>query len=300
MKPPNRSQGEPSLPTSRTSPDPCARALPGEETGTSKKLSKGLLALSSAAVLAVYTAGYVRTRPAAEQFDAESARRRPAFTTTVRAQTGPGTPPPSEHQPAVASAAVSVDHAPPARAPAVPATSAAAPAPAMPKPLNPVTTAAKPVSVTATPPPTSAKVVITAASAPLPVLPAQAESAPSSSSTAQAGTAESGAGGSAADATSAASATASATQPAPYKDGTYTGWGSCRHGDIQASVVVEGGKIVLAAIAQCWTRYSCLCVAHLPAQVVARQSTEVDYVSGATQSGNAFYYAVVDALSKAK
>jgi uncharacterized protein with FMN-binding domain len=34
--------------------------------------------------------------------------------------------------------------------------------------------------------------------------------------------------------------------------------------------------------------------------VVARQSAEVDYVSGATQSTNAFYYAVVEALSRAK
>ena len=34
--------------------------------------------------------------------------------------------------------------------------------------------------------------------------------------------------------------------------------------------------------------------------VAQRQSPEVDYVSGATQSTNAFYYAVVEALSKAK
>ena len=34
----------------------------------------------------------------------------------------------------------------------------------------------------------------------------------------------------------------------------------------------------------------------LPPQVVSRQSPEVDYVSGATQSTNAFYYAVVEAL----
>ena len=38
----------------------------------------------------------------------------------------------------------------------------------------------------------------------------------------------------------------------------------------------------------------------LPPQVVTRQSPETDYVSGATQSTNAFYYAVVEALSKAK
>jgi uncharacterized protein with FMN-binding domain len=92
--------------------------------------------------------------------------------------------------------------------------------------------------------------------------------------------------------------------PAPaaprYKDGTYLGWGTSRHGDIQASVVIEDGRIASATIAQCLTRYSCSVIAKLPPQVAARQSPEVDYVSGATQSTDAFYYAVVDALSKAK
>jgi uncharacterized protein with FMN-binding domain len=92
--------------------------------------------------------------------------------------------------------------------------------------------------------------------------------------------------------------------PAPaapiYKDGSYTGWGTSRHGDIQATVVIEGGRIASAVISQCLTRYSCAWVAHLQGQVVTRQSPEVDYVSGATQSTNAFYYAVVEALGKAK
>ena len=89
--------------------------------------------------------------------------------------------------------------------------------------------------------------------------------------------------------------------PAPhYKDGTYLGWGTSRHGDIQASVVIEDGRIKSATIAQCLTRYSCNVIADLPPQVAQRQSPETDYVSGATQSANAFYYAVVEALSKAK
>ncbi|MBP6774101.1 MAG: FMN-binding protein [Gemmatimonadaceae bacterium] len=85
-----------------------------------------------------------------------------------------------------------------------------------------------------------------------------------------------------------------------YKDGTYLGWGTSRHGDIQASITIADGRITAASIAQCWTRYSCSWVAHLPAQIVARQSPDCDYVSGATQSANAFYYAIVDALAKAK
>jgi uncharacterized protein with FMN-binding domain len=91
--------------------------------------------------------------------------------------------------------------------------------------------------------------------------------------------------------------------PAPqaqYKDGTYSGWGTSRHGDIQATVVVDGGRIASAVITQCLTRYSCSVISMLPPQVAIRQSADVDYVSGATQSSNAFYYAVLEALSRAK
>ena len=64
--------------------------------------------------------------------------------------------------------------------------------------------------------------------------------------------------------------------------------------------MVENGHIASATIAQCLTRYSCSVIEKLPPEVAQRQSPEVDYVSGATQSTNAFYYAVVEALSKAK
>jgi uncharacterized protein with FMN-binding domain len=85
-----------------------------------------------------------------------------------------------------------------------------------------------------------------------------------------------------------------------YADGVYYGWGTSRHGDIQAEVEIQGGRITSARIAQCLTRYSCSWISMLPGQVTTRQSPDVDYVSGATQSSNAFYYAVVDALLKAK
>jgi uncharacterized protein with FMN-binding domain len=84
-----------------------------------------------------------------------------------------------------------------------------------------------------------------------------------------------------------------------YKDGTHTGWGTSRHGDVQAQVVIENGRITSASIAQCLTRWPCSWITVLPGQVVARQSPETDFVSGATQSTNAFYYAVVQALGKA-
>jgi uncharacterized protein with FMN-binding domain len=89
--------------------------------------------------------------------------------------------------------------------------------------------------------------------------------------------------------------------PAPvWKDGTYTGWGYSRHGNIEASVIIEGGRIASATISQCRTRYSCSVIEKLPPQVAERQSPDVDYVSGATQSADAFYGAVVAALGKAK
>jgi uncharacterized protein with FMN-binding domain len=65
-------------------------------------------------------------------------------------------------------------------------------------------------------------------------------------------------------------------------------------------VTIESGRILSATIAQCQTRYSCNVINRLPPEVIERQGPEVDYVSGATQSANAFYYAVVEALSKAK
>jgi uncharacterized protein with FMN-binding domain len=93
---------------------------------------------------------------------------------------------------------------------------------------------------------------------------------------------------------------APATPKEHWKDGTYTGWGFSPHGNIEAAVRIEGGRIVSAIISQCRTRYSCGVIELLPGQVVTRQSPDVDYVSGATQSADAFYEAVAAALQKAR
>jgi len=95
----------------------------------------------------------------------------------------------------------------------------------------------------------------------------------------------------------------SATLPAPkeaWRDGTYSAWGFSPHGDIEATVRIVGGRIESAVISQCRTRYSCGVIETLPPQVALRQSADVDYVSGATQSADAFYEAVFTALNKAK
>lgn len=85
-----------------------------------------------------------------------------------------------------------------------------------------------------------------------------------------------------------------------YKDGTYHAWGRSRHGDVYTFVVIENGRIVHSGYDKCQTRWSCTLIDHLGPQVVRRQSADVDYVSGATESGNAFYWGIVEALTKAK
>jgi uncharacterized protein with FMN-binding domain len=90
-----------------------------------------------------------------------------------------------------------------------------------------------------------------------------------------------------------AAAPASASR---FKDGTYSGWGYSRHGDIEAAVVVQAGRIVSAEITQCLTRYSCSVIDMLPGQVLDRQNAFVDLISGATESANAFSNAIFRAL----
>ncbi|MGI8857924.1 MAG: FMN-binding protein [Thermomicrobiales bacterium] len=91
---------------------------------------------------------------------------------------------------------------------------------------------------------------------------------------------------------------APASSAGKYRDGSYVGLGRSRHGNIEATVVVQGGKIVSAKISQCLTRYPCSMIDALPGQVVAQQSAAVDFVSGATDSSTAYQQAVANALAK--
>jgi len=231
-----------------------------ERTSPTQRISNGLITLSSAAIVAIYAAGYHRTSPAAHRFDSQIPQQRTSTTIAI------ATPPP----------AASAGATPPVSSSAAPASKKNTK-----KPLTPSRKAA----------PSSAS--DSAGSS------ASSTSAPSSSSTTSL-PAE----------TAAAPAVAPPAAPAKsaYKDGVYLGWGSCRHGDIEASVTIQEGKIALVAISQCLTRYSCGWIApkipggglpDLPSQVVERQGPKVDYVSGATESSYAFADAVVAALSKA-
>jgi uncharacterized protein with FMN-binding domain len=224
-----------------------------ERKAAGQKISNSLVTLSSAAILAIYAAGYHRTIPAAEKFEELIARRRAPAPIVA----GPVAP-------IVASTTV--------------VTGIIAP-PAVPPSVSPPhkTSEAKPPSKSAR----KAKI------APAPSgEPAAARSEPPT----VAATNEPAADAGASDA---------AGSTAKYKDGRYLGWGTSRHGDIQAFVEIKKGKIVSTGIAQCRTRYSCTVIVHLPGQVVDRQSAAVDLVSGATESSDAFSDAVSEALMNA-
>lgn len=251
-------------------------------SGAPRKVANGLVAMSSAAILAVYAAGYAKTRAAADLLDAASNERKPAMPAPATA--GELTPPVP-----IEPTTTPVPSNAQSPALAVPITPEAVTTPT-PAPLS--TPSPTPVSVAASTPVQAEVPVSTPAPPVVDAPPAPEFPTPTPTPSVPTKTAE------------APEAPApSPARPMPketYMDGTYLGWGTSRHGDIQASVTIEEGRITAATIAKCLTRYSCSWVAHLPPQVVARQSPDVDYVSGATQSANAFYWAVVDALSKAK
>jgi uncharacterized protein with FMN-binding domain len=94
-------------------------------------------------------------------------------------------------------------------------------------------------------------------------------------------------------------ASASASTTSAYRDGTYTGSGTSRRGNVNVSVTIQSGRIASVTISSVTTQYPVARISSLAAQVVARQSSKVDNISGATYSAQAFSLAVQAALSKA-
>jgi uncharacterized protein with FMN-binding domain len=332
-----------------------------------KKLSNTLLTLSSAAILAVYAAGFERTAPAAARFEAQTMQR----LTTMPLPSSPLGQPgllagPGTYRPPVASPK---DAATPVVQPAAPVPvglpnsimepqtqgevriEAAPPVPQPPAPESSVaasvneTVAAAPVLETTPAPapieaPAEVPVMVAALapeSAPIPEAPAPAAAAapaptpgvsapvnepvaaavkhsepeaktpkaPKPPKPPKAVKSDAKQAPQPAIQPAPQPAPAAAPQPAPpaaptLQDGTYYGWGTSRHGDIQAEVVIQNGRIASATIAQCETRYPCSIIEKAPPQVAQRQSAAVDVIAGATESTYAFYYAVLDALSKAR
>jgi uncharacterized protein with FMN-binding domain len=88
-------------------------------------------------------------------------------------------------------------------------------------------------------------------------------------------------------------------QSGALKDGTFAGQGSSRRGDVWVSVDVQAGRIANVTITRSTLQYPLRDIAGLPSQVVQRQTAQVDIVSRATYSSQAFRQAVSQALSKA-
>lgn len=248
------------------------------KTGGKGRISNNLVAASCAAVLTVYAAGYWRTRDEARRLEAQSQERRPSRPATTSA------PPTAPAEASVSGPAVSPPVVEAAAEPSVAATTPA-PAPEAPKPVKKAPAAAAKV---ATPPPEAP----VAAPAPVavpeirsvpvedPLVPRVAEAAPTTESPPAAPPAVAEAQG--------------------WRDGTYTGWGFSNHGDILAQVTIEQGRIVASGIAQCATRYPCDVIDLILFQPVERQNPDVDKVSRATESADAYYYGLVEALKKAE
>ncbi len=232
---------------------------------SNKKVANSLVAMSSAAVLAVYGAGYVRTRSAADRLAELSIERTRARQAPLRAVVERVSAP-APVDPVAAASAPASPHSEQKRLVVITqeVTSSAAP-------LNTITPVASAVSA-----PFPAEM-------PAPVAVPTPAPAPAAAPVIEQPV---------------------AIPPAPatptYRDGKYAGWGRCQHGDIQATVVVDGGRIVSAEISKCQTRYSCDVIEKLPPQVVQRQSYNVDLVGGASESADAFYTAVMNALTQAK
>jgi uncharacterized protein with FMN-binding domain len=86
---------------------------------------------------------------------------------------------------------------------------------------------------------------------------------------------------------------------AAYRDGTYDGQGTSRRGNVWVAVEIQAGRIANVTITRSSLQYPVRDIAGLPAQVVQRQTAQVDIVSRATFSSQAFRGAVTQALSKA-
>lgn len=242
MYDPTRSPEQRPTAATRRGEAPAHGAGPRPARGkANKKVANGLVALSSAAIVAVYAAGYARTAPAAA--DVTSAE--PATAPILAASAPPTTVAPLTPTPTRIPATATATATTPAPSPASRAAAPAATATLAPPSAPPTRTAAPPTAT-----------------------------APSPSRAGQAG--------------------------AALRDGTYTGTGASRHGSIQATVVIRGGKVVSAEITGCGTRYPCAKIAALPGQVVARQSAGVDTISGATDSSVAYRAAVSAALAQAR
>jgi uncharacterized protein with FMN-binding domain len=233
------------------------------------RISNNLVAASCAAVLTIYAAGYWRTRDAARQFAAQSKARRlpartepPALAPLIHPES-PTVIVPSMATSAGRSSSVAarrVTHAHKGTMTASVVSPAAGPSSSL---------GATPQS-TAAPPSGEGGIVVAPIPMPSEIAPV-ARSAPEPA----------------------------AAPSARWRDGIYRGHGDSPHGDLDVRVVIREGRIVEAAIENCNTRYPCELINPLVQQAIVIQSSNVDYVSRATESSQAYNDGLVEALNKA-
>ena len=85
-----------------------------------------------------------------------------------------------------------------------------------------------------------------------------------------------------------------------YKNGTFTGSGMNRRGSMEVAVTLKNDKITDVQISNWGMHYSESDVVGLPNEVLQKQNAQVNNVSGATYSTQAFEDAVQAALSQAQ
>lgn len=249
------------------------------------KISKDLVAASCAAVLAVYAAGYLRTRDAARRYDTQAKERRAvgrAQRTAVNASPAvseaPASHPAGKYRATVAngSATLAAPRRPSQVAAGKPSAGHAA------SPMAVATSPAPGALAASTADASASAVQSSSPDAPREIAPVPLPAVDTTGPTPIAITRE-----------------AAAVFAAKWRDGTYTGLGDSPHGDIEARVVIKDGRIIEAGIVTCDTRYPCSVIDPLIHQPVERQSADVDYMSRATESSDAYYNALVAALNNA-
>jgi Polyferredoxin len=92
----------------------------------------------------------------------------------------------------------------------------------------------------------------------------------------------------------------SSTAQGKYKDGTYAGVGQGKSPDLKVAVTVKDGKIANVEIISNNETKGKEALNVVPKEIVDKQSTEVDVVSGATMTSKGIMAAVNDALNQAK
>lgn len=85
-----------------------------------------------------------------------------------------------------------------------------------------------------------------------------------------------------------------------YKSGTFEGSGSNRRGSLGVKVTITNDKITDVEISHFAMHYSEKDVVGLPEEVIQKQSAQVQNVSGATYSTQAFQDAIENALTQAR